>query len=44
MDRELDKAATGPRWLLDERVARSVADTSIIASSHSVYMTYERGC
>jgi putative transposase len=26
MDRELDRAATGPRWLLDERVARCVAD------------------
>jgi putative transposase len=27
MDRELDGAATGPRWLLDERVAQVVADT-----------------
>jgi REP element-mobilizing transposase RayT len=27
MDRELDKAATGPRWLSDQRVARCVADT-----------------
>ena len=27
MDRELDKAATGPRWLGDERVAQCVADT-----------------
>jgi putative transposase len=26
MDRELDKAATGPRWLPDERVAQCVAD------------------
>jgi len=26
MDRELDRAATGPRWLLDERVAQCVAD------------------
>jgi putative transposase len=26
MDRELDKAATGPRWLQDERVAQCVAD------------------
>lgn len=26
MDRELDNAATGPRWLLDERVARCVVD------------------
>lgn len=27
MDRELDKASTGPRWLQDERVAHCVADT-----------------
>jgi type I restriction enzyme R subunit/putative DNA methylase len=27
MDRELDKAATGPRWLLDERVAKCTVDT-----------------
>jgi REP element-mobilizing transposase RayT len=27
MDRELDKAATGPRWLSDQRVAQCVADT-----------------
>ena len=27
MDRELDGAATGPRWLQDERVAQAVADT-----------------
>jgi REP element-mobilizing transposase RayT len=27
LDRELDKAATGPRWLSDERVAQCVADT-----------------
>jgi REP element-mobilizing transposase RayT len=27
LDRELDKAATGPRWLQDERVAQCVADT-----------------
>jgi REP element-mobilizing transposase RayT len=26
IDRELDKAATGPRWLLDERVAKCVVD------------------
>jgi putative transposase len=26
MDRELDRAATGPRWLLDQRVAHCVAD------------------
>jgi putative transposase len=26
MDRELDRAAAGPRWLLDERVAQCVAD------------------
>ena len=26
MDRELDRAATGPRWLQDERVARCVVD------------------
>ncbi len=26
IDRELDKAATGPRWLLDERVAQCVVD------------------
>jgi putative transposase len=26
MDRDLDKAATGPRWLLDERVAQCVVD------------------
>jgi len=26
MDRELDSAATGPRWLQDERVAQCVAD------------------
>jgi len=26
MDRELDGAVTGPRWLEDERVARCVAD------------------
>jgi REP element-mobilizing transposase RayT len=26
MDRELDAAATGPRWLQDERVAQVVAD------------------
>jgi REP element-mobilizing transposase RayT len=25
-DRELDKAATGPRWLLDERIAQCVVD------------------
>jgi putative transposase len=29
IDRELDKAATGPRWLLDERVAQCVADALI---------------
>ena len=27
MDRELDNAVTGPRWLLDQRVARCVVDT-----------------
>jgi type I restriction enzyme R subunit/putative DNA methylase len=27
MDRELDKAGTGPKWLLDERVAQCVVDT-----------------
>ncbi|MCX6628176.1 MAG: transposase [Candidatus Solibacter sp.] len=27
VDRELDRAASGPRWLLDERVARCVVDT-----------------
>jgi putative transposase len=27
IDRVLDKAATGPRWLEDERVAKCVADT-----------------
>jgi REP-associated tyrosine transposase len=26
MDRELDSAATGPRWLAEERVAQCVAD------------------
>jgi hypothetical protein len=26
MDRELDKAAAGPRWLQDERVAQCVVD------------------
>lgn len=26
MDRELDSAVTGPRWLADERVAQCVAD------------------
>jgi len=26
MDRQLDTAATGPRWLLDERVAQCVVD------------------
>src|ERR1700682_4022577 len=26
VDRELDKAATGPRWLQDERVAKCVID------------------
>jgi putative transposase len=26
MDKELDAAVTGPRWLLDERVAQCVAD------------------
>jgi putative transposase len=26
MDRELDRAATGPRWLLDHRVSQCVAD------------------
>jgi type I restriction enzyme R subunit/putative DNA methylase len=26
LDRELDKAATGPRWLLDDRVAQCVVD------------------
>ena len=26
IDRELDKAAAGPRWLLDDRVAKCVAD------------------
>ncbi len=26
MDRELDRVATGPRWLQDERVAQRVAD------------------
>lgn len=26
MDRKLDQAATGPRWLQDERVAKCVAD------------------
>jgi len=26
MDRELDRAAAGPRWLEDERIAQSVAD------------------
>ena len=26
MDRELDRAATGPRWLQDERVAQCVVD------------------
>ncbi|MGO4882498.1 MAG: transposase [Bryobacteraceae bacterium] len=27
VDRELDKASTGPRWLKDERVAQAVVDT-----------------
>jgi len=27
IDRELDKAATGPRWLADERVAQCVVET-----------------
>ena len=27
LDRQLDKAATGPRWLADERIAQCVADT-----------------
>ena len=27
MDRELNRASTGPRWLEDERVARAVAET-----------------
>jgi REP element-mobilizing transposase RayT len=27
IDRELDRAATGPRWLADERVAQCVVDT-----------------
>jgi REP element-mobilizing transposase RayT len=29
MDRELDRAAAGPRWLLDERVAQCVADALV---------------
>jgi REP element-mobilizing transposase RayT len=33
MDRELDRAATGPRWLLDDRVAQCVADALLYGES-----------
>ena len=37
MGRELDRAATGPRWLEDERVAQSVADACTMASGSFGY-------
>ena len=34
MDRELDRVATGPRWLQDERVAQCVADALQYGERH----------
>lgn len=42
-DRELDRAAFGPRWLKDERVAEAVVAASSKANGNSACTNCKRG-